>query len=351
MKEKTFKCPICGLETKYNMLKKHLERVHSFCEKDAVLYKIKLKNNSIDFEKVREDYEELEMSFQDIANKNSISRSDAVQIIEVVFGMKRRSNSESKKAKSYQKKYEKTIKEKYGVENVSQLQFIKEKKISTMISNYGVENNFCRNDVLQKATENLSEKLNDDNFKKELYDKIKNTLIDRYGVENASQIEYVKKENSRKAKERFGNLNKLERFELTRKARSVRFKNGNISNVELYVSDILNNLKINYKRNTIIQNKYPDFLLEVQGRKIIIEVQGDFWHLNPMIYKSGDINAVTNKTAREIWERDIKRSKVLQENGYEVFWFWENEKNSFEEKIIKILNKEEDEWNKCTIRK
>lgn len=68
-------------------------------------------------------------------------------------------------------KREKTNLEKYGVENVSNNQTIKDKKIETCLNNFGVE----------YATQS-----------KEIQEKIKKTCLKKYGVENANQSDIVK---------------------------------------------------------------------------------------------------------------------------------------------------------------
>lgn len=78
----------------------------------------------------------------------------------------------------------KAVKERYGVENISQLKEIKEKVKQTMLNNYGVENNFLRPDVRKKI------------YKDGIYgnnrDKAIKTVKERYGVNNVSRSDEVK---------------------------------------------------------------------------------------------------------------------------------------------------------------
>ena len=69
-----------------------------------------------------------------------------------------------------------TMKERYGVENISQLQSTKDKKVQKSLEKYGVEN------VAQS---------------KEVKDKMKETCLDKYGVVYASQAEEVAKKVSK----------------------------------------------------------------------------------------------------------------------------------------------------------
>lgn len=81
----------------------------------------------------------------------------------------------------------------------------------------------------------------------------------------------------------------------------------------------------------IVHNKY----------KLAIEVYGNFWHANPLIYKSNDlINIKKCKTAQDIWDRDNKRINKIKNAGYEVLIFWEKDilsKNNYIETISNFI--------------
>lgn len=66
-----------------------------------------------------------------------------------------------------------------------------------------------------------------------------------------------------------------------------------------------------------------DFFLD--GK--IIEVNGDFWHANPSKYIAESILSFPGgkKTAREIWEKDARRSKDLAATGYVMLVLWETD--------------------------
>jgi len=86
-----------------------------------------------------------------------------------------------------------------------------------------------------------------------------------------------------------------------------------------------------------IKQKYKDAQLEVYlcdvkksvdifipSIKKIIECYGDYWHCNPLKYKSNFYNKSVHLPAKEIWDRDKKRIDFLVKNGYDVEIFWEN---------------------------
>ena len=57
----------------------------------------------------------------------------------------------------------------------------------------------------------------------------------------------------------------------------------------------------------------------------IYEFNGDFWHGNPNIYNSLDINRVSKKTFGELYENTINKEKELISLGYNVISIWESE--------------------------
>lgn len=57
----------------------------------------------------------------------------------------------------------------------------------------------------------------------------------------------------------------------------------------------------------------------------IIELHGDYWHMNPNMYKSGDINKSKGMPANEIWEYDKNKIKLAESHGYQVLTIWESD--------------------------
>lgn len=70
---------------------------------------------------------------------------------------------------------------------------------------------------------------------------------------------------------------------------------------------ILKHLKRRFKDIYLVQdNKYvntpnrkcfPDVVI---NNRVVIQCQGDFWHMNPSIYKYDDINPKTLRSAQDI---------------------------------------------------
>ena len=69
--------------------------------------------------------------------------------------------------------------------------------------------------------------------------------------------------------------------------------------------------------------------------KKIIEFNGDYWHMNPKIYKANDINKTKKLTAQEVWDFDKRKMDCAEEHGYKVLYIWESEYNESRSAVIK----------------
>jgi G:T-mismatch repair DNA endonuclease (very short patch repair protein) len=87
--------------------------------------------------------------------------------------------------------------------------------------------------------------------------------------------------------------------------------------IEKITEQKLQELGITFKYNFILQNKAQyDFLID---DKIVLEVHGDFWHGNPLVY-----NILTERQEYKK-QRDIEKQKLAEENGYKYFVIWESQ--------------------------
>jgi very-short-patch-repair endonuclease len=68
----------------------------------------------------------------------------------------------------------------------------------------------------------------------------------------------------------------------------------------------------------------------------IIEVDGDFYHCNPIKYPNGSIC----KTQEKNLIRDKEKNDWAQDNGFKLLRFWENDIKNNPQQIIEILKQE-----------
>ena len=105
---------------------------------------------------------------------------------------------------------------------------------------------------------------------------------------------------------------------------------------------LLNYLNIpNTKENRqvrILQNKVDGYN---PITNTIYEFLGDYWHGNPLKYKSNDIHPESKITFGELYNKTMKKFQILKENGYSVKYIWEIDwKNWLKNKIGEIPLKE-----------
>ena len=200
------------------------------------------------------------------------------------LGLKSRTISESCYLESVSSQKKKTIKEKYGVDNVSQIEEIKEKKRKKCLETYGVDNNFKSDEIKQK---------------------IKKFWLTEYGADNVSQVFYRKCYN------------------LTKPHRKV--------------IELLNSINIEHENetskyfkayNSILGRNYcPRVDLYVPHLRLVIEIFGCYWHANPKLYKENDIfyTFYGKETAKDIWLRDKIKIDHIKNLGYNIEIIWEDE--------------------------
>jgi len=95
------------------------------------------------------------------------------------------------------------------------------------------------------------------------------------------------------------------------------------SSLEMIIGKVLIKLGIQFITQFNIENYFYDFLLPQE--KIIIEVNGTYWHSDPRVYSENYYNERSEKTAREIWFNDEKKKHVAVNNGYGMIYIWEQE--------------------------
>ena len=219
----------------------------------------------------------------------------------------------------------------------------KEKTKQTCLEKYGDTNVLGKNSPLyKKRNQTVKEKYGVDNVFQldEIKEKSKQTCLEKYCYENYSGSETGKKHISEKIKKYISSLqecDKRKRLDRIKKPRRSYNYDGFIfdSKLEIKIYDILKENNFNLKPQFCIGHKIYDFNL---GNKILLEINGDYWHANPAIYKQDDLfEKIGNKTASEIWEKDSKKIKYANEQGYDVITLWESETKCNDEKIAERI--------------
>lgn len=296
---KNVKCPWCGKEFPSNKITRHINttcknKPKNISEVELIDSVIKAIFGDI-VNDILKDYQNL-FSLPDLLKKYGISYELSKRLIKC-HGIKLRTLGESAK-KITAKKIKDTCIETYGVENVSQLNNIKLKK--------------------------------------------QNTFIKHYGVDNIWKTEEYKNFT----RERWNNYNEDEKTKLI-KGLINKHRSGNTSKLEKRVLTLLKDLGINFESQFKIGKYFHRYDVRISGTKTLLEINGDFWHGNPKLYKENDIlnfSKTNHPKVKDIWKKDEKNRNFAEKNGYKIIYLWENDitnKNDIElgKFLIDILNK------------
>lgn len=172
-----------------------------------------------------------------------------------------------------------------------------------------------------------------------------NSMLEKYGVKRPYQSEVFMQKFCNTMQERYGVNFSGESPELLAKTREKLKFNGK-SKIEDQFSKIIkekygsDRIKCTGRERVYIDKKwvYPDIIID--GTKII-EFFGDYWHGNPKLYKSDAIIA-HDCQAKDIWEFDKQRLKLMESAGYKVLVIWEQDWIKTKDKVLTEL----DEWIK-----
>ena len=98
--------------------------------------------------------------------------------------------------------------------------------------------------------------------------------------------------------------------------------------IELRIQDFLTALKIEFITHKYmnIKHSYQCDIL-VPSMNLVIECDGDYFHMNPSEFFPNDRIFKNGMTAKEKWKLDSTRTKELLEKGYNVIRLWENKIN------------------------
>lgn len=103
-------------------------------------------------------------------------------------------------------------------------------------------------------------------------------------------------------------------------------------------ADMLKELGVKYDLQKVVGKKIFDFY--IPSKNMIVEVDGDYWHANPMLYEQKDLN----KTQLRNQRNDKYKETLAKGNGYKFERVWEYDlKNNYKEekKRFKKLLKDE----------
>lgn len=258
-------------------------------------------------------YKEEQLCMFDLSKEYSY----VVQLISLL-GLKR-THSQEKLTQRYKNKYISTIKRKYGdgYTNVSQITSVREKINSTLTKKYGSVDEYYEHqrEFMKKGYNAFC---SDQSKLQKRQQNIETSLYLKYGVINASQIPEVRQKISSARKREIAQMTVDERRLRTQKAReAVNYE----STLEVRVKKCLVELNEDFISHQFLWGYNFDVMIK---GKILIEVNGDFWHANPSMYEANDV-LLGELTAEKIWSKDKRKVDKATSEGYIVITLWEND--------------------------
>jgi len=268
-------------------------------------------------------------------------------------------------------KMEMDVLEKYGVENVFQLDGVKEKIKQTCMDKYGVDHCMKSDDnisIFKMLTAKTKEEWDEIILKREstclkiygvmypqqnedIKDKTKQTNLERYGVMCPLNNDNIVKKIKQKYLERYGFEHATQSDIVKKKIMDTNMKrygvpygflkgcSNRITTPHKKMVDILLKHGIKHSIEVYIKPYIVDILID----NIIIEIYGDYWHANPRKYLKNDVLSFPEKQilVSDIWMKDKKRENYLRSQNFDFHIFWEydiNRKRSLiEAKLLKIV--------------
>lgn len=112
----------------------------------------------------------------------------------------------------------------------------------------------------------------------------------------------------------------------------VKFGGHKISKPEKEISEHFNNFNIEHKQQYHIKGLPYTYDFFILNTNIIIEFQGDYWHCNPLKYKSGQyvkFQRIGERLVDDVWARDKTKKDLAEELGYIVIQIWQNDYNKY----------------------
>ena len=258
--------------------------------------------------------------------------------------------------------------ERRTVKDASKIPRKKEKYENTCLEHFGYKHNFFKGTPSRKKWENklLTEEGITNVFqRKEVIEKIRNTMIERYGEEEwkyqrskSSDVSYyIEKYGEEKGREewervcyekgksgrpeyyieKYGKEDGLIKWE-------EHFKNHNFTHndgLNEKCADMLekNGIK-DYEREFKILTAKRYYSYDFKINNLLIELNGTYWHCSPKRYKPNDLVKFPNNRfikAKDKWEYDKKKCNFAREKGFIVETIWEDEFT--EDLLLTILEK------------
>lgn len=187
----------------------------------------------------------------------------------------------------FPKKGEQTVREKYNVSHVSQLESVKDRKKETCLKHYNTDYPM-QSDIVK--------------------DVFKETMLNRYGAENALQVPQLKDKAMQSCVRIYGVNNPAQLPEIREKMVKTLYKNSSqkCSKQQLYIYNLFN---ITCRANLNFPISFCSVDICFPDEKIVLEYDGGF--------HDGRVK-LGRMTQEEFDRKELIRDKVIKSEGYKI---------------------------------
>ena len=253
------------------------------------------------------------------------------------------------------------VREKYGVDNVYQLESIKEKIQNTNLQLFGVKNVFQSEEIKTKIKQTKLERHGNENFSN--IEKTQNTCLERYGVKNVFQSEEIKAKYKLTSIEKYGydNCTKSPKWQEQQCLKNIekygvphtfqrpdvreKCKQTMLDRYGVEYACLIDNCRKSFKNDSSINRLFEDLFINVglviDKREFVLDRYSYDFKIGKYLI---EINpSITHNSSFSIWDNVQPKDKyyhqnksiVALNNGYRCIHIWDwNTEND----LIDIIN-------------
>lgn len=115
-------------------------------------------------------------------------------------------------------------------------------------------------------------------------------------------------------------------------------------------NDLYEFIKRNTSYNIIRHHKLnrKELDIYIPELKLAFEFDGTYWHMDPRIYKSTDINKVKNCSAKELWNMEVEKIKFCEKHEINCYIIteidWLSDKENVKSRILNYIKQNKDKY-------
>lgn len=188
--------------------------------------------------------------------------------------------------------------------------------------------------LIKRHGEEKGKSIWDKYIEKQSYTSTNEYLIDKFGEDKAKYIILLKSRDINGYILKYGEEEGRKKYEKYLKSSNDKKHYSKFS--QLFFDNLVSSLKENglnfkycygdnehWKWST--ENKLYFFDFYIPELRLVIELNGDYWHCNPNKYDSEYVHQLRHMTAKEIWEYDEHRNLIISnEMKYNLEIVWES---------------------------